>query len=423
MMGRPLLFITDQTSLHAARWMSLAAAQGWQVHLFATGNGRVSPELKDVTLHWPLLPHLPVPGLPIPRPVMREPLNRIARARRAARLALSDPGWAFQRVVGGPSASIERLAAENAQLRRANEGVRIATFEPVDPLEPFGAASLARLINDIQPAVLHSIGLVAGQIVLDARKKHATALPGWVATLAALYADADHDRMARGIRPAADVVVLDRGNTTDKASDRAADPYFGMFVGFDPDSIRALRDTPPSQRKTIVVVLDDAPSAGLASRVLARAANELSPFEVLVYSSSLRKTLQGEIVGRSRPARWLCDLDMLADLGRARLAIGFDVADRDGLPIAEAMSIGAFPIEVGATGVNAWLTRSQRGLAVSAADIQTAAARLASALTDDGLVDRAAAMNISYIDTTYAPVTVSKRLQQLYEDLAAEGRA
>jgi hypothetical protein len=194
------------------------------------------------------------------------------------------------------------------------------------------------------------------------------------------------------------------------------DPYFGTFVGFDPEAVRFLREGLTSKRKTVVVLLDDArpTAASFASKVLERAADALSSFEVLVYPRSRWKELQGRGTLRTRPARWLCDLDMLADLGRARVVVGFDLADWRDAPMVEAMGMGAFPIEVGAMGLNAWLTGS-RGAAVSGTDVEAAAARIAQASIDDGLVDRAAAINTAYFDATYAPAVVQKRARELYQ--------
>jgi glycosyltransferase involved in cell wall biosynthesis len=89
-----------QASPHAARWIELVAEKGWDLHFFPVDEQVPSPNLRGVTLHWPILD----PAIEqkfrskVVEPDLQREFSFARRLARIGRLALRDPPEAWRRL-------------------------------------------------------------------------------------------------------------------------------------------------------------------------------------------------------------------------------------------------------------------------------------------------------------------------------------
>jgi glycosyltransferase involved in cell wall biosynthesis len=109
--------------------------------------------------------------------------------------------------------------------------------------------------------------------------------------------------------------------------------------------------------------------------------------------------------------------EMLALYGRARLSMGISITDGVPNSMLEAMICGAFPVESEASCAAEWIEHGKTGMIVPPEDPAAIAEALRTALTDDGLVDRAAMVNVAVAKQRIDGSVIGPKAIQLYQEV------
>jgi glycosyltransferase involved in cell wall biosynthesis len=171
--------------------------------------------------------------------------------------------------------------------------------------------------------------------------------------------------------------------------------------GFAESQLTAEHDA-PSTRQTVVVKGYEGwvGRASIALQVVELVAEYFVGRSIVVYSANLKtQRLAAALARRTglditvHPKRALSHQQMMELFARARTYIGISLSDGISTSLLEAMVAGAFPIQTNTSCADEWLIDGTTGIIVDAGDVEGIAAALRTALTDDALVDAAAAAN------------------------------
>jgi glycosyltransferase involved in cell wall biosynthesis len=110
---------------------------------------------------------------------------------------------------------------------------------------------------------------------------------------------------------------------------------------------------------------------------------------------------------------------MLRLFGRARLAVG--TSRSDGLPLscAEALAMGALPIQSNTSCLGEWIRDGETGLLVPPDDAHVVAAAITRAVCDDALVDTASRLNEETARRHFDRSVTRRQAINMYERAAA----
>lgn len=400
-----ILLVGETGSIHVARWANQLCGTGWDVHLFQAGPGIVCPELACGTVHLPIEQPVPV-GVTMaltPRPTEYW-------ARR--------PGALAARVFRGK----------------------------VVP-------HLAKVIEEIQPDVVHSLGLNHGWQnlclpVLEAR----TALGArfnapWV------YSSYGQDFVGfRDVSPAhraGVVAVLEACDYYIAECDRDArlanemgfqGEFLGhlpAFGGVDLDLMSSARvPGPTSARRTIYLKGSDNTDgrgdpigrAMTAMRAFQLCADHLRDYRVIIGQTSpsiaveapLLHALTGLDVQVLPVGRAPHDT-ILRAIGASRVMMAITI--NDGLPstLVEAMTLGALPLHSNMEPIAEWVENGVNGLLVDPEDPASVAEALLRAVREDSLVDTAAATNARLIKDRLSTEVVHPKVLEMYRHVSSQG--
>ena len=176
--------------------------------------------------------------------------------------------------------------------------------------------------------------------------------------------------------------------------------------GIDGAHAASLRAPGPTSARTAIAfkgITEAYGQALVALGAIARCGELLDGWELLGYQMSADATVRAREVADEAGMRFtmLSDTrvrdsphdDLLAMHGRARVSIGLNRSDGLSTSFLEAIALGSFPVQAG-TACGRELTPAGRGaLFVPHDDEEAVAEALRRALTDDALVDGAAAIN------------------------------
>lgn len=399
-----ILFTGLSSSIHLVRWIEQIQDQGWDIHVFPTPFFRIHPELRDVTVH-----DIDEPDL--------------ATAHRSVRICdrfHSVWGWNWPLPVGRRRASA--LAAR------------------LSPAFTSQAQRVARVIDRLRPAIIHSLTLHRGGLpVLDALDHCRQPRPKWVVTnwgsdLFLFGRLAEYrDRLNR-ILQQADYYWCECRRDVELAQRRGVQgtvlPIIPVAGGFDLDRAEALRTPgPTSTRKTIVLkgYQDWAGRALVALYALRLCADLLKGYRLVVYTGGRDPEsvqiaaelfaqdtgIEVEVVTRVEHER------MLAYHGQARVSIGVNISDAIAISSLEAMMMGSFPIQSNTSAAGEWFIDGRSGLLVPPEDPHPIAAAIRRALTDDALVDQAAEINREVIRRRIERRSVAAQVVDIYRRIAS----
>lgn len=390
-----LLIVGMLDSMHVARWLATIDGQGWDVHLFGERDTLAHPRLAGATL-WQIDPANT--SRPAADLLVRPALGKSERATRAA---------------------MRRPA------RRA--------------------AVLAGLIRRLRPDVVHSMEFQhAGYLTLDARSRLGPGrFPPWIASnfgsdIHLFGRFPEHQPRIRDLLAAADV------HHCECARDLAHGRRFGfagrdaalvpMGGGWDLDAAAVHRTIGPvSARRTIALKAYEgwAGRAGVALEALRRVVPLLDGYTLAIYLASTEMQARSRLVAQETGMR----LEVVSGLpgfvpyeqilsmhGRSRISIGLSISDAISTSLLEAMVMGSFPIQSGTGCGGEWIEDGVSGILVHPEDPQPVANAIRRVLTDDALVDRAAAINAATVRARLDYPVVRSRIVDLYQDALARGR-
>lgn len=363
-----ILFVAMSDSVHTARWISLLRGQSWDLHLFPSLDaGIVHPDLVGVTVHHSFF----------------GPAGRAKGVVRTRGVYL--PGKQTSRLV---KALLKQLVPE------------------------YHLQQLYRLIRRLKPDVVHSMEIqAAGYLTLQAKHALGDRFPTWIVTnwgsdiylfgrlpahrerLKQVLAKCDFYscecqrdvELARGLELKGEVL-----------------PVLPNSGGFDIEVSAAMREGElPSSRKLIMLkgYQGWAGRALVGLRALERCADMLKSYTVVIYSASDDVRLAAQLFEANTGVS-TCVLpdgtphrDMLAHHARARVSIGLSISDAISTSFLEAMVMGSLPIQSKTGCADEWAEDGKSALFVPPEDPEVIEAALRRALSDDALVDGAAAIN------------------------------
>jgi glycosyltransferase involved in cell wall biosynthesis len=177
----------------------------------------------------------------------------------------------------------------------------------------------------------------------------------------------------------------------------------------------------PSSRK-IILIKGHQSETGRALNVLQAVAqldNQLRDFEILVYSApnSVRiqvNTLRNKNKINIKVLPKVSHNEMLNLFYQARVSIS--VAVSDGLPgvLVEAMQAGAFPIQSSNSAGKDFIVHGENGFLVEPWDIESIKACIATAISNNTLVDHASKLNKQILQEKYSLKDGIQKLRELY---------
>jgi len=388
-----ILVVAMSHSVHTARWTELLANQGWDVHLFASGEA----------------PH----------------------------------------ELAGPSSSLRGVTVYGPHARRperVDPSVRMRGVWPLKRMPPVvgglfelsSSVSLALLIRWLKPDVVHSLETQhSAYLTLGARERLGGSFPPWIVSTwgSDLFVygrlPEHHDRL-RAVMDGCDMLICDCARDVQLArglgyaGDAAIWPANG---GFDVEALQRFRQPGrPSERRLILLKgYQWWFGRGLVGvRALELCADALRDHPVAIHLADGAVELAARLAARDTglpieivpfgPHERILELQ-----GRARASIGLSISDGTPLSMLEAMALGALPIQSGTSAVGEWTVDGESALVVHHDDPAAVAAAIERAVADDELVDRAAEANAETIRERADRARIRSEVVAMYERVASGG--
>ena len=366
-----ILFVAMADSVHTARYLEMVSRTGWDIHLFPVYSCDPHEKLRDVTV-W----H----GISSYRPPQ---VDRSVRIRGL---------WPFRR----------------------GRFIGVMAGRVANRLGWDASARLASIIDHLKPDIVHSLEFQgAGYMVEEVhRRKGGKDFPLWIATnwgsdIYAFGQIPEHEVRIRSVLSRIDVYACECFRDVMLARELGFKgevmPVVPNTGGFDLSHCATLRTAEPPSRRKVIAVKGYQYSLGrslVALRALERIAHLLRDYKIVVYSPYPESVV--EIPARLMARRSGLDVELLQKVphdeilklhGRSRLSISLSISDAICTSMTEAMVMGSFPIQSDTACAEEWIEAGKTALLVNADDSDDVAKAVERALSDNDLVDNAAAIN------------------------------
>lgn len=400
-----ILFIGFPYSIHAARWISQVVDSGWDIHFFPSAGRTTESELH------PLFRNLTVHDCATRQPGLRR------------EVCFPDAlAWPFR-----AGEQYARFAV--SQLRRRWPSILAGAGQ---------AAKLARLIQRLKPDIVQSLELQhAGYLALEAKRLLGKEFPTWIATNwgSDIYLFShmeEHRAKIQEVLAGCDYYSCechrDIGLAKQLGFMGRVLPVLPNAGGLDIRKAAALRQPGPSSARSLVLVKGYQHWAGralVALRAVALCADLLGSHQVAVFSASADVEIAARLVSSRTGVPIdlipLCSHDdMLRQYGKARVYLGLSISDAISTSLLEALTMGAFPIQSCTACAEEWIRDGHTGFIVPPEDPQPVAVALRRALTDDALVDSAAAANAEIAAERLDERVIRPQVIAMYERIALQ---
>jgi glycosyltransferase involved in cell wall biosynthesis len=453
-----ILFVGMHHSIHVARWIKLIANRGWDLHFFPVDPAAPNPDLRGVILHWPSLTdqsagsHCFAAGSQTVATSQHEVQTFRKRIIRFFRFARRNPRGAVRTIRGKIGASwrpvvppipADRITIEPFPVAVGELGgpeatasgtIRLGESDAAAPILN-GPGVLASLVRELQPDLIHSMEFQhAGYLVLKARELYGSEFPKWLATnwgsdIFYFRRFPDHEAQIRRLLAAIDFYSCECKRDISLAREYGyAGPVLPALPnsgGFDMSTLTALRSPiPPSKRRLLMIkgYHHFAGRAMTSMKVLETFADRLQDYEIVLYSvSSEPRQRAFELKDRGVLNIKVIDLathaEILQHFGQSRLYMGISISDAISTSVLEAMAMGAFPIQSNTSCCDEWFEDGIGGYIVPPENFDLICDRFERALIDDGLVDRAAAINEQTIRDRLSSEIIGARVSQCYREV------
>ena len=329
--------------------------------------------------------------------------------------------------------------ADKAENRRLGYVPWSHTF--VDPALLATPQRLIAVVDAFQPHFLHSMEVqMAGYLCEETARRMGSRFPRWILSnwgsdLYLFRKLPGHEARLRKVCGRIDFYMGDCAR--DQVLARSFGyrgpllPIIPASGGMDIDVVSRLATEPPSARRVIMIkgYHNWAGRGLLALSAVQLAKDHLRDhrIQILAANAAMKQWAAAAAAqtGLSiEPLGYAHDhFSALRRLAGARALIGVSISDGIATTVLEAMALGVFPIQSSTACVDEWVTHGRSGLIVSPHDTREMADALIRAVTDDGLVDAAAAMNLQTIKARWDTAVNAARIWEIYERVlaAAEG--
>lgn len=368
-MSKPktILFIAMPDSIHTARWIEQLYEQDWDIHLFpSTIIPVLHPRIHQVTVHYFLHKQQVLDIYP--------PKNSVVK-------------W-FERAV-------------YSVLRRG--------FNQL--LLPWRTKQLAKIIEDIQPDIIHSLEIQhAGYLTLAAKALVKNTFPIWIVTNWGsdifLFGKIPlHQEKIKQVLAQCDYYACECERDVQLARqfgfNKTVLPVFPNTGGFDLNKLEKIRNQLSSTRNIIMLkgYQHFAGRALVGLQALADCADLLRSYTIVIYSASQQVIKAAKIFNQNTGitikiiVQGTAHEDILALHAQAKISIGLSISDAISTSLLEAMVMGSFPIQSCTACADEWITHGVSGFIVPAEQPEIIAMWIRKALSDDELVNHAAEIN------------------------------
>jgi glycosyltransferase involved in cell wall biosynthesis len=382
-------------SIHAVRAVAPMLELGWEVHVFASHPHWATPAWRDVTLHVD-------PGFDPPEP--------------------------------HESVTVEYLAPPPGDTEPVVEGLSWKQRP----------RALAAAIEALEPDLVDSMEIQhGGYVMLDALAHLQGPPPPWLvhnwgSDLYYYGRNPRHVERLRGIFRHGDLYGAEchRDVGLARAFGFAGKslPVLPNTGGIELERVRALRRAGATSTRT-TVALKAADTfvyrPGTALDAIELCAEEMRGKTLALYTATAEIEERAEELGArlgfevevASRATALVPHDEILELhGRCRASISLSRSDAICTSFLEAMTMGSFPIQSDTGCAQAWTEPGTGALFVDPEDVEGVAEALRRALTDDALVDAAAAANAAVVEGRLDDRLVKQRMVDGYRRVAAEVR-
>jgi len=401
-----ILFVTEVTCIHAARWVNQFKDAGWDLHVFQGLARRlgVNGELDVGTVYVPSTEDLEV----------------------------------------SPNVTLKSTLAPHSL-----PPTRSVSLLPREGLQRVHVLYLARLIKELQPDIIHSLGLNIMWTNVCTPVLHARQLLGEAFRSPWLYSSWGADLMhypngslgrrqgVQDVLSAVDYYISECERDLRLARTLGFQGeclgYLPAFGGVDLDAFGEFRQPgPASARRTLVLKgrdeADGDPQgrAAIALSAIERCSDLLREYEIVVVQAGptvRRRALELQAAHGLKIVfpPYLGYAEWLRVAGRSRIVMAVTVTD--GLPgtLVEALALGAFPVQSRLESICEWIRHAENGLLVSPEDPENIAEALRKALTDDELVNRAAERNERIVRERLAYDVIRRKAIETYQRIVRQG--
>lgn len=363
-----ILIVGMIDSIHLARWISQIKDQNWEVYLFPVELAFPHLELRNITVF----------------------------AAKFFRMAVLDRSVRYIRW-SSLSFYLDEL---NSRLMRQSSN-------------KFKEQALVRAIQSIKPDIVHSLEFQhAGYLTLSAKMKLGDKFPKWIATnwgsdIYLFGRLAEHREHVRAVLENCNYYSCECERDVILAREYGLRgevlPVLPNAGGFDLAKCESLRQPGNTSERKIILLKGYQNWAGRALsglRALARCQDILKDhdYSIAIFSATpdvkiAAELFSGEIGVPVEIIPPCSHTEMLKKYGQARVYIGLSISDAISTSLLESLVMGAFPVQSCTSCADEWIADGQSGLVVPPEDVDIIEKALRRALTDDALVDQAAALN------------------------------
>lgn len=404
---RRTLVVANQSDELLRTWIGALRSFGSEIHLFPLDAARPPSDLAGVTVHRlfaPLRPRLML------RLLRRDPKqlgnfpNYESHLGNSYRSEFIYPWLLHLELPGRPAATLSR---------RLREDGSVADVRP---------RALARLIKQIQPELVLSIGLDrAAAVTRLARDRFGPDFPGWLLCTSNDRLSAQEESRLQSIEmsrifSSIDFFAYERDAEVAIAKDcgltgLALPVTAPSSIRIDLDQLAHKIPFPPSRRRTILVDCGhDRPECALAViEALDSCAEAIQNFMTVICGARHREIFEAVTRIRRRgrfPVMYeyqpvsTCPPELI---GSSRLYFGRATATSKEAAFSwvYAAAMGAFPFQVCDGESSNWADLKLSGSSVRLGDAERLKSGIMRALTDDEFVDQAAEKNLALARRTF----------------------
>lgn len=306
------------------------------------------------------------------------------------------------------------------------------------------AEKLAKIIQKINPDVIHSMQIQAsGYLTLEAKKIVKSNFPRWIVTnwgsdISLFGSDPSHASKIREVLSECDYYSCECERDLKLARKFG---FKGKFLevmpnagGYDIPRYKKYSLVSPSQRKYIMVK----GYQGWAGRSLValEALDSIGyilhekKYGLIIYSMAGNTEVEKRAEAIAQKHHLKLKLipqftphdEIIRLHAESRISIGLSMGDGISTSLLESMLTGSFPIQSYTACADEWIVDGHTGILVPPEAQQSVKRALLKAIEDDGLVDKAAKLNLRTIKQSADYNKIRKQVLELYNTVIKESK-